>query len=314
MQLSKFIKTTGLALSFATSASIYADKQIVELWWDDSIEEVNQKVTELREDHKAFKYFIHDVDTLVWFLENYTDFIDGDCKMTEGCLLNLLKEKNSEFRENVKAISLDAIKSEKIREFVCALQTIISEKENNQQYLSTPDWNKIVAYYGIWATNDGIVFVESEAEDAEFKKKISSDFKFAAMVKKQALRDFGRCRSETASGVPSRRQSPGVDDDEDYNYREVIPADLAKESFVDPSEIDPVACRSSIGDVLKRLSEAGKTDNVCSILYDQESYEAELREMLSNHSEYVKMQSERRDRSQSSSTVPSHSGSPESQE
>ena len=237
MQLSKFIKTTGLALSFATSASIYADKQIVELWWDDSIEEVNQKVTELREDHKTFKYFIQDVDTLVWFLENYTGFIDGDCKMTEGCLLNLLKEKNSEFRENVKAISLDAIKSEKIQEFVCALQTIISEKENNQQYLSTPDWNKIVAYYGIWATDDGIVFVESEAEDAEFKKKISSDFKFAAMVRKQALRDFRRCRSETASGVPSRRQSPGVDDDEDYNYREVIPADLAKESFLDPSEI-----------------------------------------------------------------------------
>lgn len=315
MRLSKFIKTTGLALSFVISASIYADKPIVELWWNDNLEEVAQKVTEVREKYGAFKYYIQDVDTLVWFLENYSVFIDGDCVMSEGCLLFLLtKICNSSYRESVKAIVSDAIESEKIREFVCALQTLISKKESNQPYLPTPDWNKITTHYGVWTMDNGeIVSVDSEDEETKFKERMSADPKFAGMVRVSDLRRYSRCRSETASGVPSRQQSPGLDDDDEDYYRSVVPANFAEESFVDLSETAPTACNANISDLQEHLSEAGEMEDVFPILYDLESYEAVLKEMRSNPESAKKiwLQSERRDRSQPSSAVPSRNASPE---
>lgn len=204
MQLSKFIKITGFLLSFVNSLSIYADKQIIRLWAT-KLKMAEQQATKLCERQESFLYYIQNVDTLVWFLENCSKFIDGDCKINEGCLLYLLNSKcNSEYRENIIKIELEAIKSEKIGAFFCALQKIVILKEWGQDYISTSDWGDISAHYDeLYIMDDGeIISVTSEAEEEALKERMLSDLKFATEIRRFELGEYSYCKSGTSSPAP----------------------------------------------------------------------------------------------------------------
>ena len=139
MRLSKFIKTTGLALSFVNLIPSYGDEQIVRLW------EV-EKAKQLTEKGETFTCYIQDIDTLMYFLESSDKYTDGTYKISKDCLLGVLE--NPIAIDVITTRELDTISLVKVKEVTSALQKIISQKINGLPYIEIPEWNKIVMSCG----------------------------------------------------------------------------------------------------------------------------------------------------------------------
>ena len=166
MRLSKFVKTAGLALSFVTSASVYADEQIVWLW------EV-EKAKQLAKKGEQFTCYIQDIHTLMYFLESSDKYTDGTYKISKDCLLEVLESPID--IDVIRKRELDTISLVKVKEVTSALQKIISQKINGLPYIGIPEWNEIVMPCGefYYITESG--YSESvDPKTTEIEKKATA--------------------------------------------------------------------------------------------------------------------------------------------
>ena len=165
MRLSKFIKTTGLALSFVNLVPSHGDEQIVWLWEVD-------KAKQLAEKGKSFMYYIQDIYTLMDLLESPAKYVGGTCKVSETCMSSVLD--NDTFAINVmNTIESNKMGLVKVEKFTNTLKKIISQKVNGQSYVGSPDWNEVVMPCGTFyrvAKSGDVISVDPVREENGTKK------------------------------------------------------------------------------------------------------------------------------------------------